>query len=92
MKTHKKSTALYLRKLAAAPLCLALLLSSCAKPAVLTETVKLKPPIALLSDCEQSQFNGTTYADAVSFLSIALNERQRCAEKLRKVKEWVARD
>lgn len=68
--------------------CLVGLLSSCTKsfPSVQYQF----PPQAYLLPCERTDFNGSTYGDAVEHLIKVMSERDLCASQIDGIREWIA--
>lgn len=46
------------------------------------------PPQIYLIPCNQSDFTGTTYGEAIIYLRQVMNERDVCASRLNGVIEW----
>nr|DAD68297.1 MAG TPA: hypothetical protein [Podoviridae sp. ct4s49] len=38
--------------------------------------------------CEQSEFTGTTYGEAITFLRKVMNERDICASRIKGIIDW----
>ncbi|MGQ0285845.1 Rz1-like lysis system protein LysC [Pasteurellaceae bacterium 22721_9_1] len=84
---------LFYKKIRAALLlCLVLLLtalSGCTTKARI-EYKYLFPPQAYLTPCERTEFNGTTYGDAIEHLIKVISERDLCASQIDSIREWQA--
>ncbi|MCK3654239.1 hypothetical protein A4G19_10555 [Pasteurellaceae bacterium Macca] len=56
----------------------------------MTKTEYLFPPQAYLTACERTEFDGTTYGDAVEYLIVVIGERDLCAGQVDSIREWQA--
>lgn len=64
-----------------------MLLSGCSTTR--TNTLYLTPPAIYTLPCERSSFTGQTYGDVVVFLRMVMKERDMCANRIDKVREWI---
>lgn len=70
------------------PLFLVTLLNGCASPQVQVKHEYIYPPQIYTVPCEQSEFTGTTYGEAITFLRIVMNERDICASRIKGIIDW----
>ncbi|WP_422067031.1 Rz1-like lysis system protein LysC [Serratia marcescens] len=70
-------------------LCLALCLSSCARPPA-PQTVPLLPPESVFAPCEQPQLQGKTWGDAVSYALALQTSLHICAGQVDTLNAWRA--
>lgn len=74
-------------------LCLSVLsiaLSGCTNK-IVTKTEYLFPPQAYLTACEKTEFNGSTYGDAIDYLVTVIGERNLCASKIDSIRDWMSK-
>ncbi|WP_444420544.1 Rz1-like lysis system protein LysC [Serratia marcescens] len=69
-------------------LCLALCLSSCARPP--PQAVPLLPPESVFAPCEQPQLQGETWGDAVSYTLALQTSLHICAGQVETLNAWRA--
>jgi hypothetical protein len=70
-------------------LCLALCLSSCARPPA-PQAVPLLPPESVFAPCEQPQLQGKTWGDAVSYALALQTSLHICAGQVDTLNAWRA--
>ncbi|WP_420902412.1 Rz1-like lysis system protein LysC [Serratia marcescens] len=71
-------------------LCLALCLSSCARPPLTPQAVPLLPPESVFAPCEQPQLEGETWGDAVSYTLALQTSLHICAGQVETLNAWRA--
>ncbi|HIE0484626.1 TPA: Rz1-like lysis system protein LysC [Serratia marcescens] len=70
-------------------LCLALCLSSCARPPP-PQAVPLLPPESVFAPCEQPQLQGETWGDSVSYTLALQTSLHICAGQVETLNAWRA--
>lgn len=71
--------------------CLILLSTSCTenpKPPPAPKLIYVYPPSALLQQCEQTPFTGSTFGDAVMALQVSQGELDICASRIEALIKW----
>ncbi|WP_427915956.1 Rz1-like lysis system protein LysC [Spirabiliibacterium mucosae] len=77
----------YYRRIVLIVACLMMLLNGCAQQPI--ERVEyLFPPQIYLIPCTQTDFTGTTYGEAITYLRKVQYEREVCASRLSGVIDW----
>lgn len=79
---------------ALASLCLTLLCACSSQPqtVVQTQVIKRLPPPGLVPHCQEPDFTGNTYGDAVRFIPTLQMALRRCQTQLDTLNHWIEQE
>ncbi|WP_429134388.1 Rz1-like lysis system protein LysC [Aeromonas hydrophila] len=58
-------------------------------PRVVTQQIKVLPPVGLMPACPEPEFNGTTWGEAVAFIPTLQGALRRCQTQLDTLNHWI---
>ncbi|WP_424580057.1 Rz1-like lysis system protein LysC [Volucribacter psittacicida] len=86
MKIFKLLTALYQKSIVPLLACLLMLLNGCSNQ---TKITYLTPPTIYTLPCQRTPFTAQTYGEAITYLRMVMKERDMCANRVDKIREWI---
>lgn len=81
-------------RIALASLCLVALCACSSQPTAVVQTkvVKRLPPPGLVPHCPEPDFTGSTYGDAVRFITTLQTTIRRCQTQINTLNNWITQE